>query len=103
MTELLVSGSPLRVGRRKQWVQDMQARFAEGTFERITAVLASGEDRTEFVRIAVDAELKRRERRIRDKATDADAGVVFTDTNSIEAGVRLARRADQAGQDEPQG
>jgi hypothetical protein len=41
----------------------MQARFAEGTFERIAAVLVDGEDRTDFVRTAVDAELKRRERR----------------------------------------
>ncbi|HTJ89042.1 MAG TPA: hypothetical protein VL356_02530 [Acidocella sp.] len=63
MTEFLISDSRGRVGRKKQWAQDMQARFAEGTFERIAAVLVDGEDRTDFVRTAVDAELKRRERR----------------------------------------
>lgn len=44
------------------WAEDMQARFPEGTFERIEAVLESGEDRTDFVRSAVERELKRRER-----------------------------------------
>lgn len=63
MTEFLISGSPARVGRKKQWSEDMVARFAEGTFERIAAVLAVGEDRTDFVRSAVDVELKRREKR----------------------------------------
>ena len=63
LTELLISGSPVRVGRRKQWAEDMQARFAEGTFERIAPLLGPGEDRTDFVREAVDREIKRRERR----------------------------------------
>jgi hypothetical protein len=51
------------MGRKKMWAEDMQARFAEGTFERIDAVRADGEDRTDFVREAVERELKRRERR----------------------------------------
>lgn len=62
MTEFLISGNAARVGRKKQWAQDMQARFAEGTFERISPLLVSGEDRTEFVRVAVEREIKRRER-----------------------------------------
>jgi hypothetical protein len=41
----------------------MQARFEEGTFARIEAVLTDGEDRTDFVRDAVERELKRRERK----------------------------------------
>ena len=41
----------------------MQARFPEGTFDRIEAVLAEAEDRTDFVREAVERELKRRERK----------------------------------------
>jgi len=40
----------------------MQARFPGGTFERITASLRDNEDRTDFVREAVERELKRRER-----------------------------------------
>jgi hypothetical protein len=51
------------VGRKKMWTEDMQARFPEGTFDRIEAVLEDGEDRTAFVRAAVERELKRRERR----------------------------------------
>lgn len=39
----------------------MQARFPEGTFERIAIVLDDDEDRTEFVRAAVENELRRRE------------------------------------------
>jgi len=51
------------MGRKKLWDEDMQARFPEGTFDRIEAVLEDGEDRTELVREAVERELKRRERR----------------------------------------
>lgn len=50
------------MGRKKRWSEDMQARFPEGTFDRIEAVLDDGEDRTDFVREAVERELKRRER-----------------------------------------
>lgn len=48
-------------GRKRQWSEDMQARFAEGTFARIAAVLGKSEDRTDFVRTAVQHELERRE------------------------------------------
>ncbi len=51
------------MGRMKRWAEDMQARFPEGTFDRIEAVLAENEDRTDFVREAVERELKRRERK----------------------------------------
>jgi hypothetical protein len=51
------------MGRKKMWAEDMQARFPEGTFERIDAVLEDGEERTQFVREAVERELKRRARR----------------------------------------
>lgn len=53
------------VGRKKRWSEDMQARFPEGTFDRINDVLAEGEDRTDFVREAVERELTRRERQKR--------------------------------------
>jgi len=46
--------------RAKLWDEDMQARFAKGTFERIAAVLKDREERTDFVREAVERELKRR-------------------------------------------
>jgi len=38
----------------------MQARFEEGTFEQIAEYLEQGEDRTQFVRTAVERELERR-------------------------------------------
>lgn len=62
MTQLLVSDIPRRMGRKKQWAEDMQARFPEGTFDRIAALLEGKEDRTDFVRAAVEREIKRRER-----------------------------------------
>lgn len=51
------------MGRKRLWTEDMQARFPEGTFDRIDDVLAEKEDRTDFVRQAVERELRRRERR----------------------------------------
>jgi len=62
LTQNLISVTPSRVGRKKRWAEDMVARFAEGTFARIQAVLEGKEDRTDFVREAVERELKRRER-----------------------------------------
>jgi hypothetical protein len=49
-----------QIGRPKQWAEDMQARFSKGTFARIESVLRPGEERTEFVREAVDREIERR-------------------------------------------
>jgi hypothetical protein len=54
--------------RRKRWSEDMVARFAAGTFARIEAVLAAVEDRTDFVRLAVERELARREKSAKGKA-----------------------------------
>ena len=62
LTLKLISGSAPRMGRTRKWAEDMQARFPAGTFDRIAAVLADKEDRTDFVREAVERELKRRER-----------------------------------------
>jgi hypothetical protein len=55
----------MRMGRKKQWAEDMQARFAHGTFARIAAVLVDGEERTDFVREAVEREIVRRGRKSR--------------------------------------
>jgi hypothetical protein len=49
-------------GRPRKWQEDMQARFPAGTFKRIEAVLREDEDRTDFVREAVEREIARRER-----------------------------------------
>jgi hypothetical protein len=50
------------MGRKKRWEEDMVARFAKGTIARIDAVRGEEEDRTDFIREAVERELKRRER-----------------------------------------
>lgn len=55
------------MGRKRLWSEDMQSRFAEGTFARIENVLKEGEDRTDFVREAVERELKRREQQAKRK------------------------------------
>lgn len=52
---------PRRTGRPKLWAENMTTRFALGTFARVAAVLVEGEDRTDFVRVAVEHELRRRE------------------------------------------
>jgi hypothetical protein len=62
LTTNLISVTSAHVGRKKRWAEDMQARFPAGTFERIGAVLRDREDRTDFVREAVERELKHRER-----------------------------------------
>jgi hypothetical protein len=62
LAEKVVCDNPRRVGRIKRWAEDMQARFPAGTFARIAAVLRSKEGRTDFVRSAVEAELKKREK-----------------------------------------
>jgi hypothetical protein len=51
------------MGRKKRWSEDMVARFEAGTFERMDAVRGEDEDRTDFIREAVERELKRRERK----------------------------------------
>ena len=48
--------------RIKKFVEIMPARFPEGTFARIDAVLSPIQDRADFVRDAVEQALKRRER-----------------------------------------
>lgn len=58
-----LSATRQKVGRKKRYTEDMQARFAPGTLARIAAVLADGEERTAFVREAVERELLRRENR----------------------------------------
>lgn len=63
LPEKVISVKPRRMGRIKRWAEDMQARFAAGTFARISNVLKPSEDRTDFVRDAVERELKRREAR----------------------------------------
>jgi len=56
------------MSRPRRWNENMTARFPEGTFKRIEAVLQEDEYRTDFVWEAVERELKRRERSIKSSA-----------------------------------
>lgn len=59
------------MGRPKINHEQMPARFPSGTLARMDAVLAKGENRTDFLRDAVEREIKRRERqRCRDAIAD---------------------------------
>lgn len=61
-TDKVICDTRPRMGRPPLWSQNMQARFRSGTFERIGVVLREDEDRTDFVREAVERELERREK-----------------------------------------
>lgn len=66
------------MGRKKRWAEDMVARFAAGTFARIAAVLAEGEDRTDFIREAAERELRRRERESTKSSINPSASLAKT-------------------------
>jgi hypothetical protein len=59
--------TPRRMGRKKLFHEKRLVKFREGTGERIDAVLEERngrrEDRTDFIRLAVERELERRERK----------------------------------------
>jgi hypothetical protein len=50
------------MARPKKFVEQFPARFIAGTFERMTSVLRDKEDRADFIREAVEKEIKRRAR-----------------------------------------
>lgn len=51
------------MGRHQINHEQTPARFPEGTLDRIDANLDDGEKRSDFIRKAVERELKRRERK----------------------------------------
>ena len=53
------------MGRRRVNFEQMPGRFPERAFERMDAVLAEGENRSDLLRDAVEAEISRRERAFR--------------------------------------
>lgn len=61
-TELTVASIPRPVGRQRinDPEEKLTARFRAGTMDRIKAALADKEPQSEFIRIAVEAELERR-------------------------------------------
>lgn len=50
------------MGRKMQWPDKIVAPLPAGSLDRMVAVLAEGEDKTDLLREAVERELRRRER-----------------------------------------
>src|SRR5262245_14359036 len=50
-----------RMGRKKRWPERVGAKFAGGTLARIAAMLGEDEERTAFIREAVEREIERRQ------------------------------------------
>lgn len=73
LTELVISATPPRVGRKQINHEQTPARFEKGTLARIDAVLEEKEKRSDFIREAVERELKRRERHEAGQADSAAA------------------------------
>jgi metal-responsive CopG/Arc/MetJ family transcriptional regulator len=51
------------MGRKQVNFEQIPARLPDGTLDRMDAVLEEGEKRADFIRAAVERELKRREKR----------------------------------------
>ena len=62
------------MGRTLLWPDKMVASLPKATFERMRAVLRPEEDKTAFVREAVEKELRRREARAESAVRDANRG-----------------------------
>lgn len=60
MTEFRTYALPSRVGRKKQWTERIVLPLAEGTTDKIDSLLKDGEVRLDFIRTAIERELKRR-------------------------------------------
>lgn len=62
LAEMVISDIPARVGRPKINEEQTPARLAAGTLARIAELLRPGEKRSDFIREAVEREIKRRSR-----------------------------------------
>lgn len=62
LAEKVISGIRPGVGRPKINDEQTPARFPAGTLALIDAACATGEKRSDFIREAVERELKRREK-----------------------------------------
>ena len=62
-TPNLISPTATGVGRPRINGEQTPARFVTGTLARIDALLEDGEKRSDFIRIAVDREIERRDRK----------------------------------------
>lgn len=61
LPENVICVSPRKMGRKMLWPDKIIAPLKAGTLDRIAAALRPSESKTDFLRAAVEAELKRRE------------------------------------------
>ena len=62
MTPSAEDDTSRRMGRKKRWHESLLVKFPAGTRDRIDSVLSEEEERTGFIRRAVEREIERRER-----------------------------------------
>ncbi len=62
LTPYLISYKAIGMGRRRTNYEQTPARLAEGTLERVDALLGEGESRADFLRAAVEREIRARVR-----------------------------------------
>lgn len=62
LTEFVTCDIAPKVGRKLLWPDKIVAPLPAGTLDRIEAVLVDGEQKTDFLREAIELHLKRRER-----------------------------------------
>lgn len=67
---MLEAATTHRVGRKKEWPEEIRLSLAGGTLDRIAAVLDDEEFRLDMIREAIEREIKRRERITRNPSTD---------------------------------
>ena len=66
---MLEAATTPRVGRKKEWPEEIRLSLAGGTLDRIANVLEPDEPRLDMIREAIDREIRRRERATRNPAT----------------------------------
>lgn len=75
MTAIHVHGIAAKVGRKKQWHENINLTLPLGAKARMDAALEEGEDRLDLIRKGIERELKARAQSKRSKgAPEGDGG-----------------------------
>lgn len=80
-----------RVGRKKEWPEEIRLSLAGGTLDRIANVLEPGEFRLDMIRSAIDQEILRR---LTDKAKRANAERKFKGSPPSQPGPAKSRNEE---------
>jgi hypothetical protein len=54
-----------KMGRKKMWSENINLSLPEGAKARMDSLLQAGEDRLDLIRLAIDREIRRREKALR--------------------------------------